>query len=120
MQQKSIAPPAPLKKSKTNISVVHGSANHSTVESTESRETSSGTSSQSKSDKHQLEQVLVEPSVPKESADQIKEKCKERGDIYKKEIKKNMPLSDQLDTRDPQNIAELAQEVFLSMLEKEN
>ena len=56
---------------------------------------------------------------PKESAEQIKERCKERMDNYKRDVKREMPLSDQLDMRDPQFIAEFAQDVFNSMLEKE-
>lgn len=34
-------------------------------------------------------------------------------------MKKTMPLTDQLDMRDPQCIAEFAQEVYQSMIEKE-
>lgn len=37
----------------------------------------------------------------------------------KKDVKKEMPLSDQLDTRDPQSTAEFAQDIFTSMIEKE-
>jgi hypothetical protein len=33
--------------------------------------------------------------------------------------KKELPLSDQLDMRDPQNIAEIAQDVYESMIEME-
>lgn len=40
-------------------------------------------------------------------------------DLYKREVKREMPLSDQLDMRDPQFIAEFAQDVFESMIEKE-
>lgn len=36
-----------------------------------------------------------------ESAEAVKEKCRQRLDEYKKQIKKTMPLSDQLDMRDP-------------------
>jgi hypothetical protein len=31
----------------------------------------------------------------------VREKCKERMDAFKKQVKKTMPLSDQLDMRDP-------------------
>lgn len=55
----------------------------------------------------------------KETPEQIREKCKERMDQYKREVKREMPLSDQLDMRDPQFIAEFAQDVFESMIEKE-
>jgi Cyclin, N-terminal domain len=41
-------------------------------------------------------------------------------DSYKRDAKKEMPLSDQLDMRDPQSIAEFAQDVYQSMLEKES
>lgn len=53
------------------------------------------------------------------TSERVKEICRERVDAYKKSIKKTMPLSDQLDMRDPQAIAEYAQEVFQSMIEKE-
>ena len=42
------------------------------------------------------------------SGDSIKDKCKDRLDNFKKQMKKTMPLSDQLDMRDPQSIAEFA------------
>lgn len=38
----------------------------------------------------------------KETAQQIRDKCRDRMEQVKKDIKKEMPLSDQLDTRDPQ------------------
>lgn len=47
------------------------------------------------------------------------ERCKERMDAYRRDVKKEMPLSDQLDMRNPQSIAEYSQEVYMSMLEKE-
>lgn len=40
--------------------------------------------------------------------DAVALKCKERLDNCKKQLKKTLPLSDQLDMRDPQNIAEFA------------
>lgn len=40
--------------------------------------------------------------------DAVALKCKERIDNCKKQLKKTLPLSDQLDMRDPQNIAEFA------------
>lgn len=49
----------------------------------------------------------------------VREKCKDRMDAFKKQVKKNMPLSDQLDMRDPQMIAEFAQEVYQSMIDVE-
>jgi hypothetical protein len=49
----------------------------------------------------------------------VKERCKERLDGFKKQMKKSMPLTDQLDMRDPQCIAEFAQEVYQSMIDKE-
>lgn len=64
-------------------------------------------------------QVIGAATTVPESAEAVKEKCRQRLDEYKKQIKKTMPLSDQLDMRDPQCIAEFAQEVYLSMLEKE-
>lgn len=42
------------------------------------------------------------------TAEQVRTKCRERIDDYKKKIKRNMPLSDQLDMRDPQCMAEYA------------
>lgn len=104
-----------MKKAKTNVSVPHVHNNQSTVESSESSSvSSSGPSSQSKADKREKDHIQQ-----KETLEQIKEKCRERVDTYKRSIKKNMPLSDQLDMRDPQSIAEYAQEVFQSMIEKE-
>lgn len=64
-------------------------------------------------------QVIGAATTVPESAEVVKEKCRQRLDEYKKQIKKTMPLSDQLDMRDPQCIAEFAQEVYLSMLDKE-
>lgn len=64
-------------------------------------------------------QVIGAATTVPESAEAVKEKCRQRLDEYKKQIKKTMPLSDQLDMRDPQCIAEFAQEVYLSMLDKE-
>lgn len=55
----------------------------------------------------------------KETPEQIREKCKERMDAAKRDAKKEMPLSDQLDMRNPQYIAEFAQDVFNSMIEME-
>ncbi len=40
-------------------------------------------------------------------------------DAAKRDAKKEMPLSDQLDMRNPQFIAEFAQDVFISMIEME-
>jgi len=40
-------------------------------------------------------------------------------DAAKRDAKKEMPLSDQLDMRNPQSIAEFAQDVFVSMIEME-
>lgn len=40
-------------------------------------------------------------TLPGTGGDSIKEKCKERIDNFKKALKKKMPLSDQLDMRDP-------------------
>jgi len=37
----------------------------------------------------------------KESSEQVKERCKERMDNYRRDVKKDMPLSDQLDMRAP-------------------
>jgi hypothetical protein len=51
-------------------------------------------------------------STPKETSEQIRERCKDRIDGYRRDVKREMPLSDQLDMRDPQCIAEYAQEVF--------
>lgn len=57
-------------------------------------------------------QVVGAVTTVAETAEQVKEKCRQRLEEYKKQIKKTMPLSDQLDMRDPQCIAEFAQEVF--------
>lgn len=46
--------------------------------------------------------------ILKETPDQVKERCKDRMDLYKRDAKKTMPLSDQLDMRDTQSIAEFA------------
>ena len=62
---------------------------------------------------------MIDHIQVKESAEQVKEKCQERIANYKKTIKKNLPLCDQLDMRDPQAIAEYSQEVFESLKEKE-
>lgn len=64
-------------------------------------------------------QVKSETHSKELSSASLKEKCKERFDNYKKEIKREMPLSDQLDMRDPQCIAEFAQSIYLSMFESE-
>ena len=40
-------------------------------------------------------------------------------DTYKKEVKKTMPLSDQLNMRDPECISEYAQEIFSTMIDQE-
>ncbi len=45
----------------------------------------------------------------------VKEHCKERLTTYRKNVLKNMILSDQLDMRDPQCIAEYAQDIYSSM-----
>ena len=37
----------------------------------------------------------------------------------RKEQKRTLPMSDQLDLRNPQNLAEFAQDIFFSMIEKE-
>jgi hypothetical protein len=47
-----------------------------------------------------------------ETAAEIKEKCKLRMDEVKKEKKKELPLGDQLDMRNPQCIAEFAQDIY--------
>jgi hypothetical protein len=89
------------------VPYVSSNNNHSTVESSESCETSTGASPSDNKEKE-------------ETVEQLKDKCRDRIDQYKRSIKKNMPLCDQLDMRDPQMIAEFAQEVFLSMIEKED
>lgn len=61
----------------------------------------------------------LEGSTSGLSVEQIREKCKDRMDTYRKDVKKDMPLSDQLDMRDPQTIADYAQEIFQSMKDKE-
>lgn len=61
-----------------------------------------------------------ESTVTLPSGDAVKDRCRERLENFKKQIKKTMPLSDQLDMRDPQMIAEYAQEVYQSMLDKED
>ena len=38
---------------------------------------------------------------------------------FKRDVKKLMPLSDQLNMRDPQNLSDLAQDVYISMLSDE-
>lgn len=43
--------------------------------------------------------------------------CKDRMDESRKLRKKELPLSDQLDMRDPQHIAEIAQDIYTSMVE---
>lgn len=48
-----------------------------------------------------IEDQSIRSSIVKETAEQIREKCKERMDNYRKDTKKEMPLSDQLDMRDP-------------------
>ena len=90
----------PLKKAKTTVAVPQVQVNNqSTVESSESSsQVSSGQSSQSKSDKSSTQ---VEEKPVTESADVVREKCKLRMEEFKKTIKKNMALSDQLDMRDP-------------------
>lgn len=86
-----------IKKAKTIASMPHAN-NQSTVESSESSShVSSGQSSQSKSDK-----VGLAETVPKETQQEVRDKCKLRLEEFKKSIKKNMALCDQLDMRDPQ------------------
>lgn len=63
--------------------------------------------------------LVVAESLTKLSPEEIRQKCKDRMDESKKLRKKELPLSDQLDMRDPQNIAEMAQDVYDSMLEME-
>lgn len=57
--------------------------------------------------------------TPVTIADPVKDRVKERLDQFKRDLKKQIPLGDYLDMRDPQCIAELAQEVYQSMIEKE-
>ena len=80
-QQKSLG--AQPKKQKTNVSVPYVSSNnnHSTVESSESCETSTGASPSDNKEKE-------------ETVEQLKDKCRDRIDQYKRSIKKNMPLCD--------------------------
>jgi hypothetical protein len=95
--------------------VPHLNVNQSTVESSESSShVSSGQSSQSKSEKAT---IVAEDS--KETPAEVKDKCKLKLDEFKKSIKKNMALCDQLDMRDPQCVAEFAHEIYLSMREQE-
>lgn len=43
---------------------------------------------------------IDESNTTQVSGDSIKERCKERFDAYKRQIKRDMPLSDQLAMRD--------------------
>ena len=69
------------------------------VEGTASEKTSPG------------EKVVIDKSI------EVREKCKERLQQYRKTMTKSMILSDQLDMRDPQHIAEIAQDIYSSMVE---
>jgi hypothetical protein len=71
------------------------------VEGTASEKTSPG------------EKVVIDKSI------EVREKCKERLQQYRKTMTKSMILSDQLDMRDPQSIAEYAQEIYRSMRDLE-
>lgn len=50
--------------------------------------------------------------LPKETSEEIQKKCRDRIEEYKSQIKKKMCFRDKLDMRDPQMLAEFAQEVF--------
>jgi hypothetical protein len=100
----------PLKKAKSHAtaSVAPVNNNHSTVESSDSAH-----SSKSKEDK-----VKADEANAQKTAD-VKEDCRQRIEEYKRSIKKTMALSDQLDMRDPQCIAEFAHEIYQSMRDLE-
>lgn len=71
-----------------------------------------------------VENSLTSESVPsvaikQETVQEVKERCKERLMLGRKNLFKNMVLSDQLDMRNPQSTAEYAQETYLSMIQIE-
>lgn len=51
--------------------------------------------------------------------EEVREKCKERLAQSRKTMLKSMVLSDQLDMRNPQSVAEFAGEIYQSMKELE-
>lgn len=113
----------PLQKSKLNTQVPQVTHNQSTVESSDSS-LISGDQTQSEN-KEQLEYIL--DLVPTETIEQIREKCRDRIQEYKKNVRKNMPFNDAMsmsgiDKNKPEEIqmvAEYAQEIYQSMLDKE-
>jgi len=50
-----------------------------------------------------------------ETAEEVRDRCKDRLVQGRKAILKNLVLSDQLDMRNPQSTAEYAQEIYASM-----
>lgn len=54
------------------------------------------------------------------STKSVEEIFKERIQLWKKSIMKNMTLSDKLDFRDPQNVSEFTQEIYKNMIREEN
>ena len=90
----------PLRKSKTN-----NAAQAVSVNTTEASEISSGKSSIEKKSKQS-------PVSATQKAEKVRDECKERLAQYRKTCFKSMVLSDQLDMRDPQMIAEYAQEIY--------
>ena len=91
--------------SDTNLEV--SSSHHSTSSNSSGTITTATTSDSLKSD------IQKQPSIVSE--EDVKEKVKERLTQYRKTVLKGMVLSDQLDMRDPQSLAEYAQEIYESM-----
>jgi hypothetical protein len=50
----------------------------------------------------------------------VPDQCLEKLQNYRKEIMKGMALNDKLDMRDPQSIAEYAQDIYASMRKHED
>jgi hypothetical protein len=100
-----------LRKAKTSVNST------SVIQSTDSAETSHNsctTSSQSKSDSGSCDKKQKE-----EKAEEVREKCKERLAQCRRTMLKTMVLSDQLDMRNPQSVAEFAGEIYQSMKDLE-
>jgi len=79
----------------------------------------------SETDKNKdLEKVESDSTVSSENKDgnkpkTVREVFQDRIKKFNKEIKVGMLLSDQLDFRDPQNLSEYAQEIFINMKNEE-
>ncbi len=64
--------------------------------------------------------MVVATVEPENTMAQVREKCKQRMDNIRKEQKRILPMIEQLDLRNPQNLVEFAQDIVFSMIEKEN